>query len=75
MGGQRGSDRLVDVKASCGHMTMATIHGSQGGPVSRANVGRAASHPCFQCMPKQECGCLVTTIYDKPGRHYCGKEN
>ena len=76
MAGIRKSMRLATVIASCGHETTCEIHASttgRGGEKSRANVARAASHPCFKCQPKQACGCLVTTIFDTPGRHYCGE--
>ena len=74
MGGYRGSDRLVDVEASCGHMALATVHGTTGGQKSRENIARVRNHPCYECAPKQECGCLVTTIFDTPGRHYCDQK-
>ena len=76
MAGIRHSMRIATVVASCGPETTCDIHPSttgRGGEKSRANVARATSHPCYQCMPKRECGCLVTTIFDTPGRHYCGE--
>jgi hypothetical protein len=76
MAGIRMSMRLATVTASCGHETACDIYPSttgRGGEKSRANVARAASHPCFKCLPKQACGCLVTTIHDTPGHHFCGE--
>ena len=50
MASVRGSDRLVKVTASCGHITMTTVHGSGNGPVSRRNISENKNQPCRDCQ-------------------------
>ncbi|MAH47046.1 hypothetical protein CMI37_14560 [Candidatus Pacearchaeota archaeon] len=54
MAGQRGSDREVTVIGSCGHKKGAHVHGSRGGPVSRRNVIKAQTTPCYDCRVADE---------------------